>query len=401
VELHHNHLVVKGGINKRNTIGCEVPLNADTKVTFVAKKDLKHSIISVQNEGKKISFRGCGKEDVVQWLAEMRSQTFYNPSLSMEKFEVMAVLGRGFFGKVMMCRHKETGDISAIKTIRKNMMIHTQRVHTILSERAILGKLKHPFITEMRFAFQSSTKFYIGLEYVSGGELFGLLERQGSISLADARIYIAEIGLALNELHDKNIVYRDLKPENILIGSDGHLKLADFGLSKEIQSSTSSFCGTLTFMSPEIILQRPYSFEVDDWSLGILAYELLCGEPPFYHSNRDRMMGKILQSEPVFNDDIDPNAVDFIKRLLVKDAKKRASFKDLMNHPFFDGMSMTDVLQKKFVPSFVPEIRNQSDSHYFDDQFTEEPPVDSMASVPLDNDEMFYGFDFINGPSSH
>jgi serine/threonine protein kinase len=161
------------------------------------------------------------------------------------------------FGKVTLSRHRETDELVAIKSIHKNTMIRSGRVHTILSERSVLGRVQSQFLTEMRFAFQSATKFYIGLEYVPGGDLFGLMHRVGSIPLTYAKMYIAELGFALSDLHREGIVYRDLKPDNILIGADGHLKLADFGLAKEIHaSSTSSFCGTIDYIAPEVIQPR-------------------------------------------------------------------------------------------------------------------------------------------------
>ena len=225
-------------------------------------------------------------DNLVKWVIALRSASFFNPNLSMDCFNIISVIGRGFFGKVMLVQNKNTNELYAIKTVHKNRLIQSNKVHTILAERFILGKVKHPFIVEMRMAFQSVSKFYILMEYVKGGDLFGLLKRTSNdfenldhqlstisnsssrssslsdyhqnttnkmpskgkykIPLSQVKLYVAELALALNYLHSLGIVYRDLKPENILLAEDGHIKLTDFGLSKDISKSqlTGTFCGT-------------------------------------------------------------------------------------------------------------------------------------------------------------
>jgi serine/threonine protein kinase len=334
---------------------------------------------------------------LAQWLMDIRTETFYDPNFSMDNFEPISVLGRGVFGKVMLAKHKTTNELSAIKSIHKNSMISTGRAHTIMSERATLATVKSPFIVQLKFAFQSSTKFYIGLEYVPGGELLGLLGRVGRIEMSDVKIYVAEIGLALVELHSKGIVYRDLKPENVLIAADGHLKLTDFGLSKRIGShTTGSFCGSIDYMAPEIVQGAQYSYEVDSWALGVLTYHLIFGKAPFSDRNREQMMNKIIKVRPDFEAGTDGVVIDFIQKLLVKDPKKRTTFENLRTHPFFGDMTMNDVLEKKYTPSFVPEINDVVSTEYFDEQFTAEPAIDSLGSATLDN-EVFSGFAYTAG----
>lgn len=260
--------------------------------------------------------------------------------------------------------------------------------------------MHHPFITELKFAFQSSTKFYIGLEYVPGGELQGVISRNERIPERDVMIYIAEIAMALSELHMKGIVYRDLKPENVLIGADGHIKLADFGLSKDISrvGLTKTFCGTLDFMSPEIVQQRAYGKEVDWWALGVLSYALLYKKLPFSDPNRQKEMEMILNSEPSFEGETHPLIVDLVKLLLNKDLKKRAKWDIVQKHPVWAemGLNLDDILAKKIHPEFIPDVSDQENTQYFDKEFTMEPAIDSVASVPIENNR-FPGFTYLKG----
>jgi serine/threonine protein kinase len=249
----------------------------------------------------------------------------------------------------------------------------------------------------MQFAFQSATKFYLGLEFAPGGDLAGLFARGSALPINDARIYIAELALAIDALHQCGIVYRDVKPENILIGADGHLKIADFGLSKQIgiAGRTASFCGTLDFLAPEIVRGHPYGVDVDWWGLGVLAYMLVFGESPFFDTNRERMMRRIVSEPPNFPRSAEPTAVDLIERLLAKEPRKRCGMKELRDHRFFEGMSWDDVVAKRIVPQFVPISGDLAEAVYFDEEFTQENALDSDASLPADDDP-FAGFDFVN-----
>jgi len=136
------------------------------------------------------------------------------------------------YGKVMMVRHKKTGKVYAMKVLRKKDLMKRKQVQRTMVERTILSHVEHPFIVGMKFAFQTPAKLYMVIDFVSGGDFFTLLTREGCVSVSRARLYIAELALALQHLHSLGIVYRDLKPENVLIDRDGHVKLTDFGLSR-------------------------------------------------------------------------------------------------------------------------------------------------------------------------
>ncbi|XP_035745489.1 ribosomal protein S6 kinase beta-1 isoform X4 [Egretta garzetta] len=194
-----------------------------------------------------------------------------------ECFELLRVLGKGGYGKVFQVRKvtgANTGKIFAMKVLKKAMIVRNAKdtAHT-KAERNILEEVKHPFIVDLIYAFQTGGKLYLILEYLSGGELFMQLEREGIFMEDTACFYLAEISMALGHLHQKGIIYRDLKPENIMLNHQGHVKLTDFGLCKESihdGTVTHTFCGTIEYMAPEILMRSGHNRAVDWWSLGAL-----------------------------------------------------------------------------------------------------------------------------------
>jgi len=193
--------------------------------------------------------------------------------LTFEDFLVIRKLGEGGFGKVFLVQRKDTEKLYAMKILKKSKLDHVyHRMHTI-SERQILQNVNSPFVVKLHCAFQNSKNLYLVLEYLSGGSLFELLSKQKSLLEDSVRFYAAEITLALEDLHSRNIVYRDLKPENILVDLNGHIKLTDFGLSKQgVISGTKAYttCGTAEYLAPEMLLGKGHDHAVDWWSLVIL-----------------------------------------------------------------------------------------------------------------------------------
>ncbi|OHT06835.1 Serine/threonine-protein kinase Sgk1 [Tritrichomonas foetus] len=399
-ELNNTELILKKN-EKAKKIDHQVKITHNTRIRYIEEGKNPRIVIEFnENENENITLTTKDSDNLVRWVLALRSATFYNPQISMDSFKIISVLGRGFFGKVMLVQKKDTKELFAIKTVHKARLIQSKKVQTILAERSILGKVKHPFIVEMNFAFQNATKFYLIMEYVPGGELFGLIKRSKMLPLTQVRLYIAEMALALQYLHKIGIVYRDLKPENILIATDGHLKLTDFGLSKDIGTVrlTKTFCGTGEFMAPEMIDQRLYAYAVDWWSLGILTYLLCFGKTPFFDENKAKMFKNITGSEPSFPKDADKEAVDLIKGLLTKDPQQRFGFEKVSKHKFFHKMNFDDVLNKKIKPEFIPEIKDPLKPEYFDAEFTNEAAVDSIATPSLEQEhEAFNGFSYIEG----
>ncbi|CAH2259121.1 jg9976 [Pararge aegeria aegeria] len=208
--------------------------------------------------------------------------------LGPQDFELRKVLGKGGYGKVFQVRKitgQDAGAHFAMKVLKKASIVRNQKdtAHT-KAERNILEAVKHPFIVELVYAFQTGGKLYLILEYLSGGELFMHLEREGIFLEDTACFYLSEIILALEHLHSLGIIYRDLKPENVLLDAQGHVKLTDFGLCKEhIQEGivTHTFCGTIEYMAPEILTRSGHGKAVDWWSLGALMYDMLIGQVCF------------------------------------------------------------------------------------------------------------------------
>ncbi|KAF6106026.1 ribosomal protein S6 kinase B2 [Phyllostomus discolor] len=231
--------------------------------------------------------RAAGLEPVGHYEEVELTETSVNPGperIGPHCFELLRVLGKGGYGKVFQVRKVQGTNLSkiyAMKVLRKAKIVRNAKdtAHT-RAERNILESVKHPFIVELAYAFQTGGKLYLILECLSGGELFTHLEREGIFLEDTACFYLGEITLALGHLHAQGIIYRDLKPENIMLSSQGHIKLTDFGLCKESiheGAVTHTFCGTIEYMAPEILVRSGHNRAVDWWSLGALMYDMLTG----------------------------------------------------------------------------------------------------------------------------
>ncbi|XP_016341806.1 ribosomal protein S6 kinase alpha-6-like [Sinocyclocheilus anshuiensis] len=191
------------------------------------------------------------------------------------QFELLKVLGQGSFGKVFLVRKlmgPDAGQLYAMKVLKKASLKVRDRVRTKM-ERDILVEVNHPFIVRLHYAFQTEGKLYLILDFLRGGDVFTRLSKEVMFTEEDVKFYLAELALALDHLHNLGIVYRDLKPENILLDEAGHIKLTDFGLSKESvdqDKKAYSFCGTVEYMSPEVVNRRGHTQSADWWSLGVL-----------------------------------------------------------------------------------------------------------------------------------
>lgn len=326
-----------------------------------------------------------------------------------ECFELLRVLGKGGYGKVFQVRKVSgaaCGKIFAMKVLKKAMIIRNAKdtAHT-KAERSILEEVKHPFIVDLIYAFQTGGKLYLILEYLSGGELFMQLEREGIFMEDTACFYLAEISMALGHLHQKGIIYRDLKPENIMLNNNGHVKLTDFGLCKESIHDgivTHTFCGTIEYMAPEILMRSGHNRAVDWWSLGALMYDMLTGAPPFTAENRKKTIDKILKCKLNLPPYLTQEARDLLKKLLKRNASLRlgAGWGDALEvqvHSFFRHINWDDLLACKVEPPFKPFLRSADDVSQFDSKFTSQTPVDSPDDSTLSEsaNQVFLGFTYV------
>merc|ERR1719359_2259878 len=282
----------------------------------------------------------------------------------LDDFVLMKVIGKGSYGKVMLVRHRTEGNVYAMKMLRKENVIKRNQVEHTKTERHVLEAVSHPFIVNLVYAFQTPKKLYFVLEYCQGGELFFHLSRAGRFSEQRCRFYSSEILLAIEYIHRLAIIYRDLKPENVLLDGDGHVKLTDFGLSKEgimDNFSAKSMCGTPEYLAPEIIEKKGHGKAVDWYSLGALMYEMLTGLPPFYTRDRDKLFERIRRGDLAYPSYISPVAKSLLQSLLEGDPGKRlgggpGDGEEVRGHPCLAGIDWIAIQQRRITPPFKPNV---------------------------------------------
>uniref|UniRef100_A0A8K9V7Z6 Calcium/calmodulin-dependent protein kinase 1Db n=1 Tax=Oncorhynchus mykiss TaxID=8022 RepID=A0A8K9V7Z6_ONCMY len=259
-------------------------------------------------------------------------------------FEFKEVLGTGAFSEVVMAREKTTGKMVAVKCIPKKALKGKET--SIENEIAVLRKIKHENIVALEDIYESPNHLYLIMQLVSGGELFDRIVEKGFYTEMDASRLIKQVLNAVNYLHDMGIVHRDLKPENLLYYNphdEAKIMISDFGLSKMEGTGDvmATACGTPGYVAPEVLAQKPYSKAVDCWSIGVIAYILLCGYPPFYDENDSKLFEQILKADYEFDapywDDISDSAKEFISSLMEKDPEKRFTCDQALAHPWIAG----------------------------------------------------------------
>ncbi|CAN0902231.1 Probable serine/threonine protein kinase IREH1 [Linum grandiflorum] len=326
---------------------------------------------------------------------------------SIDDFEIMKPISRGAFGRVFLAKKRTTGDLFAIKVLKKADMIRKNAVESILAERDILISVRNPFVVRFFYSFTCRDNLYLVMEYLNGGDLYSLLRNMGCLDEDVARVYIAEVVLALEYLHSLRVVHRDLKPDNLLIAHDGHIKLTDFGLSKvglinstddlsgpaaggtsmivddEPELSTSdqqerrkkrSAVGTPDYLAPEILLGTGHGFTADWWSVGVILFELIVGIPPFNAEHPQIIFDNILNRKipwPEVPDEMSPEARDIIDRLLTEDPHMRLGARgasEVKQHVFFKNINWDTLARQK--AAFVPASDSALDTSYFTSRYT-------------------------------
>uniref|UniRef100_A0AAZ3S245 protein kinase C n=1 Tax=Oncorhynchus tshawytscha TaxID=74940 RepID=A0AAZ3S245_ONCTS len=375
-----------------------------------------HKLVSVEC-GKQIQVR-CREQ------AEPRGPEFYfssvmwserldtgksASSLGLVDFDLLSVIGRGSYAKVLLVRLKKTERIYAMKVVKKELVNDDEDIDWVQTEKHVFEQASnHPFLVGLHSCFQTESRLFFIIEYVNGGDLMFHMQRQRKIPEEHARFYSAEISLALNYLHERGIIYRDLKLDNVLLESEGHIKLTDYGMCKEGLRP-----GDTTSLR-SILRGEDYGFSVDWWALGVLMFEMMAGRSPFDivgstdnpdQNTEDYLFQVILEKQIRIPRSLSVKAASVLKGFLNKEPKERlgchpqTGFADIMGHPFFRNVDWDLMEQKQVAPPFKPNISGEFGLDSFDTQFTNEPiqltPDDDDAVKKIDQSE-FEGFEYIN-----
>ncbi|RWS17193.1 atypical protein kinase C-like protein [Dinothrombium tinctorium] len=337
---------------------------------------------------------------------------------SLDDFNLLRVIGRGSYAKVLMVELKKTKRIYAMKVIKKELVTDDEDIDWVQTEKHVFETASnYPFLVGLHSCFQSASRLFFVIEFVRGGDLMYHMQKQRRLPEEHARFYSAEISLALNFLHERGIIYRDLKLDNVLLDHEGHIKLTDYGMCKEgirPGDTTSTFCGTPNYIAPEILRGEDYGFSVDWWALGVLLYEMLAGRSPFDivgladnpdQNTEDFLFQVILEKTIRIPRSISVKAQSVLKGFLNKNPYERlgclpqTGFADICAHPFFKTIDWEALEAKQVTPPYKPKIENDRDLEHFDPQFTEEPvqltPDDPRTIDKIDQSE-FEGFEYVN-----
>ncbi|XP_073848537.1 protein kinase C iota type isoform X2 [Musca autumnalis] len=337
---------------------------------------------------------------------------------SLDDFELIRVIGRGSYAKVLMVELKKTRRIYAMKVIKKALVTDDEDIDWVQTEKHVFETASnHPFLVGLHSCFQTPSRLFFVIEFVRGGDLMYHMQRQRRLPEEHARFYAAEISLALNFLHEKGIIYRDLKLDNVLLDHEGHIKLTDYGMCKEgirPGDTTSTFCGTPNYIAPEILRGEDYGFSVDWWALGVLLYEMLAGRSPFDiagasenpdQNTEDYLFQVILEKTIRIPRSLSVKAASVLKGFLNKNPADRlgchreTAFMDIKNHPFFKVIDWEMLAYKQVTPPFKPRLDSDRDLANFPPEFTGEAvqltPDDDRVIDNIDQSE-FEGFEYVN-----
>ncbi|XP_057198433.1 ribosomal protein S6 kinase alpha-2 isoform X2 [Triplophysa rosa] len=322
------------------------------------------------------------------------------------QFELLKVLGQGSYGKVFLVRKikgSDTGQLYAMKVLKKATLKVRDRVRSKM-ERDILAEVNHPFIVKLHYAFQTEGKLYLILDFLRGGDLFTRLSKEVMFTEEDVKFYLAELALALDHLHSLGIIYRDLKPENILLDEEGHIKVTDFGLSKEAIDNDKraySFCGTIEYMAPEVVNRRGHTQSADWWSFGVLMFEMLTGSLPFQGKDRKETMALILKAKLGMPQFLSPEVQSLLRALFKRNPSNRLGagpdgVEEIKRHNFFATIDWNKLYRREIKPPFKPAVGRPEDTFHFDREFTSRTPTDSPGVPPSANaHQLFRGFSFV------
>lgn len=347
------------------------------------------AVFEVQSEGVARSLQAASSPAGRGFAEVSRGRTI-------EDFEIIRVVGVGGSGRVLQARHKPSGQYRAVKVMSKERLFQQeQRLQRVITEKRILSRLQHPFVVSLHWAFQTTTHLFLVLDFCGGGELFFHMLHRGRFEEPDGKFYFSEILLGLEYLHSQQVLYRDLKPENCLLDDEGHIRLTDFGLSKDNLTHSAlftSFVGTAGYLSPEMVARQGHGLPLDYYCLGCLLYCLLTGSLPHYEGDYKVMIQKRVKGEPVqFPPWVNPDAQDILWGLLQPEPNDRIGSArgaiEVKEHPWVSEVDWNRVYRREPQPCFpnFPPVKPQRDcAANFASEFTAQPAPEDLRGFEGD-----------------
>ncbi|XP_030669428.1 serine/threonine-protein kinase N2-like isoform X2 [Nomascus leucogenys] len=377
----------------------------DSETAFDIENDRNNILPKSQSEYKPDTPQSGLEYSGIQELEDRSQQRF---QINLQDFRCYAVLGRGQFGKVLLAEYKHTNEMFAIKALKKGDIVARDEVDILMREKRIfetVNSVRHPFLMNLFACFQTKEHVCFVMEYAAGGDLT-MHVCTDVFSQPRAVFYAACVVLGLQYLHEHKIVHRDLKLENLLLDTEGFVKIADFGLCKEgmgYGDRTSTFCGTPLYLAPEVLTETSYTRAVDWWALGMLIYEMLVGDSPFFGVVEEKVYDNIVNGEVRYPRFLSTVAISIMRSLLRRNPEQRLGAtekdaEDVKEHPFFWLIDWSALMDKKVKPPFIPTIRGREDVSHFDDEFTSEAPIltppRERRILSEEEQEMFRDFDY-------
>eukprot|EP00602_Paraphysomonas_sp_CaronLab_P010418 CAMPEP_0185025144 /NCGR_PEP_ID=MMETSP1103-20130426/8214_1 /TAXON_ID=36769 /ORGANISM="Paraphysomonas bandaiensis, Strain Caron Lab Isolate" /LENGTH=758 /DNA_ID=CAMNT_0027558279 /DNA_START=58 /DNA_END=2331 /DNA_ORIENTATION=+ len=331
-------------------------------------------------------------QDIMARETEQRLSTLNEKSgggpvcnIEFKDLHPLAVLGAGTFGRVSLVQHKTTKEVYALKAMIKAEIVMHKQQSNVVQEKNVMLQANHPFILRLHTTFKDSSRLYMLLEFVQGGELFSVIHtaRHDGVPSSQAKFYGAGVLLGLSYLHSKDIAYRDMKPENCLVDKDGYPKIVDFGFAKVIRNcKTYTLCGTPEYLAPEIVLGRGHDKAVDYWAFGILLYEMIAGYSPFSDpQGMDQVVicRNIVNGRLIFPKNFDTECKDVVKKLLSRDpitrlGNLRGGPDEIKQHQWFASFDFDAMMNKSMKAPWIPKVSSVTDTSNFDPMEEEEIP---------------------------
>ncbi|KAL3586788.1 hypothetical protein D5086_013655 [Populus alba] len=341
---------------------------------------------------RKLASSDVPKEEQMNLIKDLeRKETEFmrlkRHKICVDDFELLTIIGRGAFGEVRLCREKKSGNIYAMKKLKKSEMLKRGQVEHVRAERNLLAEVASHCIVKLYYSFQDAEYLYLIMEYLPGGDMMTLLIREDTLTENVAKFYIAQSILAIESIHKHNYIHRDIKPDNLLLDKNGHMKLSDFGLCKPLDCATlSAFStvGTPDYIAPEVLLKKGYGMECDWWSLGAILYEMLVGYPPFYSDDPITTCRKIVhwRNHLKFPEDarLSLEAKDLICRLLcdVEHRLGTGGANQIKAHPWFNDVAWDKLYEME--AAFKPEVNGELDTRNFMKFDESDPPAAARTS---------------------